>query len=844
LKFAVGVLTLFIVLTVIGLVYLARTRVPDLERTVIHPSIKSEVTVVRDDWGVPHIAAANETDAYFALGYCIAQDRLFQMEILRRVAHGELSELLGPLLIPIDKVIRSFRLRPEVEAAIERGECMSPEARQAVDAFMAGVNHRMETEPLPFEYAVLRIPARPFTAADCLCVAGLLSITFAEGLRTEPLVSMLEERHPGLDVDALFPGYTKETPVTIMESGQGDMPGFGFRVSGIGTAPCGTRDAKPETRNPEPALQDFLRATFDVSRLLGPALGSNSWVLGPSRTRFGKPILANDPHIAFTNPGIWYEAHLKFPGFDLYGYYMPPLPFAFLGQNRDRAWAVTMLENDDIDLYRETFKYGAASIGTPLPDGPAKVMYKGQWVDVRQETETIKVRFWPDQQYTVRITPHGPVVTDLFRKLQKYNGPEVSLSWVWQKVPLTYLDAVYKAGHATDCESFGKALALVTSPGINVSYADAQGNIAWWAAGRIVIRPEHVNYKGLLDGASGRDEILGYLPFEQNPCLINPAAGCIVTANNLPTVKPLGPIKQIEGYWQPSDRAARIKQLLDSQDKWSIDELKAVQFDDVLYSAPPFIAAVLEILKPEASGWTLLEQEALNTLETWDCRHDVESIGATVFEVLHDMLVRDTVGDELGPDLLPTYFSLADHWNFMKYAVKEDSLPFWDDVSTPDRKESRKDIVIKAFKDTVNALIRQMGRDIAKWRWGKLHTIEFKHPFGYLPLLGRIFNVGPFPASGAHETINHMLYRAGKLPYNVQAGPSTRRLIDFGQPDRQLDILPTGNAGNFMSPNYADQSEMFMAGQYHEIRLTEDQIRTHKRHEMHFLPVAEMIPLR
>ena len=830
LKLTAASLALLVVLAAIWLVYLARTRLPDLERTVIHSSLKGNVTVIRDEWGVPHIEAANETDGYFALGYCMAQDRLFQMEVLRRVARGELSEILGPLLIPVDKIIRSFRLQPEIQASIEKGECMSPEVRQAVDAFMSGVNHRLEAEPLPFEYAVLRIPARPFTAVDCLCVAGVLSISFAEGLRIKPAMALLKERHPNLDIDALFPGYTKETPVTIMENVQ--EPGLGSRVSGLAMAPE-TRDPKPETRNPK-TLLDFLCAMEKISHILGPTLGSNSWVLGPSRTRSGKPILANDPHISFTNPGIWYEAHLKFPGFDLYGYYMPPLPFALLGQNRERAWAVTMLENDDLDLYRERFN----------PDDPGKVMYKGQWVDVRQETETIKVRLWPDQQCTVRITPHGPVVTDLFRKFQKYDGPDVALSWVWQKVPFTYLDGIYKASHATDCDAFGKALSLITSPGINVSYADAQGNIAWWAAGRIVIRAEHVNHKVLLDGGSDRDEILGYLPFEQNPHMINPESACIVTANNLPTVKPVGPIRLLQGFWQPSDRAARIKQILDSQEKWSLEELEAVQFDDATYTAPAFIACILDLLKPEARDFAPLEKDAMNALETWDFRHNIDSVGATVFEVFRDMLVRDTVGDEIGPDLLPSYFAVADHWNFMKYAVREDSLPFWDDITTPARKETRKDIVLKAFKDTVVALRRQMGHDIRNWHWGKAHTLEFKHPLGYVPFLGRIFNIGPFQASGAEDTINNMLCRSGKPPYNVAAGPSTRRLIDFGEPDRQLDVLPTGNAGNFMSPNYADQTAMFMSGQYRQIWLTEDQIRSHKRHEMHFLPVVETVLLR
>lgn len=831
LKYILLGILLFALAWFVSLVHLARTRLPNLDATVVSDALHGEVSVTRDDWGVPHIEAANETDAYFALGYCMAQDRLFQMEALRRIAGGELSEILGPAAIPVDKLIRALRFRPMVEAAKNDPACLSPEARLAVDAFTAGVNHRIETEPLPFEYAALHISARPFSIVDCLCVAGVLGISFAEGLRTDPVTTMLKERHPGLDVDGLFPGYSKEAPVTIMESLQ-EAEAY---LKEHADAKPGAPPAPDDTPKPSAeALHSVVAAMENVAELIGPTLGSNSWVLGPSRTRSGKPILANDPHIAFTNPSIWYEAHVKFPGFELYGFYLPPIPFALLGQNRERAWAFTMFENDDVDLYRETFK----------PDDPKKVMFKGQWVDATEETETIKVRWWPDQQCKVRVTPHGPVITDIFQKLVKYKGADVSLSWVLQNLPMTYLEAIYRMGRATDVDSFGKALSYVTSPGINVSYVDASGNIAWWAAGRIVIRPEHVNPKALLDGASGKDEIVGYLPWEQNPHLINPPSGCIVTANNLSTVKPVGPIKQLQGYWQATDRAGRIEQILDSQEKWSIEELQAVQFDDASWTAPTFVKSVVQILKPMEQTFTPLEREAVNALETWDFRHDLDSAGAAVFEVFRDVIVRDMVGDEFGPDLLPSYYSVADHWSFVKSAVNDESLAVWDDITTPDRKETRADIVRKTLKDTTDALAKLLGNDARQWRWGGIHTIEFKHPFGYAPLLGRIFNIGPFQLSGCGDTINSMLSHAGKPPYHVVGGPSTRRLIDYVTPDRQLSVLPTGNSGNFMSPNYADQSALFLNGQYRELRLTPEQVSAHKKHVMHFLPTVETIELK
>ncbi len=799
--------------------HVARTHQPRLDGVVTDASLSGEVRVVRDDWGVPHIEAQNEPDAYFALGYVMAQDRLFQMELLRRVACGELSELLGPLALPVDKIVRSFRMRANAEAYFAQKDKAPPGLVRAAEAYVAGINACMTKEPLPFEFSALQIPVRPFTMVDCLSIAGLLPISFAEGLRCDTLFTMLKQRHPNLDIDALFPGYSKEIPVTVMETAA-EAEAYLKEKAGTSTSalPSGS-----SARKNYAALETLLSPLQKLNAWFGPTLGSNSWVLSGSRTRSGKPILANDPHIAFTNPGIWYEAHLKYPGFDLYGYHFPLIPFALIGQNRERAWALTMFENDDVDLYQETFD----------SQNPNRVMFQGQWTDAKTEEETIKVRFWPDQKCTIRITPHGPVVTDMFKKLLKYQGPDIALCWIWQHVRYTDVEGVYKMAHAKNCGEFGEALSLLTSPGLNVSYADAEGTIAWWAAGRISIRPKHVNPKALLDGASGKDELLGYLPFEQNPHLRNPERGYIVTANNLSTVKPVGAVEELQGYWQPTDRAARIREIMDTQATWSLDDFKAVQFDDKSISAPRIVEAVTGILGQPQVKLNALEQQALDALAKWDFRHGTNSVGASVYEVLCDTTCSNMLEDEMGPEVFKSYHTLADCWSKFKYMIHDDASAFWDDVTTP-QKETRTDIVAKSFRETVERLKQARGADVSAWTWGSINSMEFKHPLGYIPMLGRIFNIGPFPSSGANEVINNMHSVGNGPPYHVLAGPSTRRLIDFADPDHQWDVLPTGNSGNFTSPHYADQAPLFMSGQYHEIRLTEDQIEKHREHTLVF----------
>ena len=824
LKAAVSAFTMFILTLMLGVPYLAFTRQPDLDRDVVHPALEQNVHVIRDDWGIPHIQAENEADAYFALGYVMAQDRLFQMELLRRLARGELAEILGPAVVPVDKIIRAFRLRANAEATVTETSALAPEIRAAVDAFVAGINHCMDTEPLPLEFTVLQIPPRPFTRVDCLTVAAILPITFADGLREDPLVTMLKERNPDLDIDTLFPGYSLDAaPVTIMETIE---EAEAFLKARAQTA-AKTSQTQRELTNSMSGLRAFAADLQSLSDILGPGFGSNSWVLGPSRTKSGKPIVANDPHIPFTNPSIWYEAHLEYPGFEMYGHHLPLIPFPLLGHNRFHAWGLTMFANDDTDLYLERFH----------PEDPNKVMYKGEWVDVRTETETIKVRFGADVDYTVRVTPHGPVITDLYRLLTGYEGPDIALFWVWQNVEYTDVEAIYRMGHATDCDSFRDAVALLTSPGMNVSYADADGNIAWWAGGLIPIRPDHVNPKMLLDGASGKDEILGYLPFEQNPHLENPPWGYIVTANNKSTVKPVGLVQDLEGYWTPVDRAGRIEHLLETQEKWSIEELKAVQLDDTSYSAPAIVASLAQVLRDAIPALTDLQRQALETLETWDCRHNIESTGATIYHPLCDAVLAHTVQDEMGEDLYKLYATLNDSTHFFKHLVQDAHSPFWDDVTT-EATETRSDIVLAAFDDTLGMLARRLGPDVSRWAWGTVHTMEFKHPFGYLPLFSKLFNIGPFAAPGGSHVINNMISWGARPPYDVIAGPSTRRIIDFGDPEHSLTILPTGNSGLLFSPHYDDQAEPFMTGQYREPRLTDAQIEAHKQHEMHFSPAT------
>ena len=804
-----------------GRVYLRTYRgLPNHDATIITDGVGREVRVVRDTWGVPHIVADNEPDAYFALGYCMAQDRLFQMEVLRRLARGELAEVLGPPVVKVDRIMRAFRLRVKAEdfaANIE--DRFSPAMQNAMEAFLAGINHYIAEETLPWEFAALMTGCRPFTLVDSIAVAAVLPISFADGLRVDPLKSLMHDNHPDYDVDLLFRGI-ESVPVTIMESLE--------EAAAFQRSRAESDIAEPQARMGAKSAAHWLDSLAAYHRLAGTLLGSNSWVLSGERTASGKPILANDPHIAFTNPSIWYEAHLKYESFENYGYHFPPIPIPMLGHNEDRGWGLTMFANDDVDMYVEKVH----------PENPNKVMYKGEWVDCEIAREVIKVRFGRDVVCDVRITPHGPIVNDLLEVLFDYDGPPVSLSWVWQHFEYTDVAAFYEMSHAREYDAFAAAVRKITSPGLNISYADAAGNIAWWAAGLLPLRPAHVDPKTLLEGWTGRDEIERYLPFEATPHLKNPLDGVIVTANNLPTIHPVGEpplqVPLLQGYFKPGDRAGRIKEVLQERDDWSVEDLRALQMDDKGYASRVMAPAMTRLARLHTENLNPQQLEALAQVENWNHQHDVNSIGATVFNYWTHSLLRAIFSDELTETEFKMYTTIDDSWIALQDLLEDQKSHWWDDITTPER-ESADEITVRALRHACAELEERLGPEVGGWRWGRVHTVTYRHPFGYLPGLGRLLNIGPLESGGAGQTVNNMLSRSFH-DFSVLAGPSTRRLIDFAQPEKSLTILPTGNSGHLRNPHYDDQAKMFVKGEYRAALYDQEDIETDKVHEMRFVP--------
>jgi len=617
-----------------------------VQGTLITPEVAKETRIVRDRWGVPHIQASSGGDAYFALGFTLAQDRLFQMELQRRLARGELAEILGPKLVDVDKKFRTLLLKKRAQDYLDKEDEIHPEALAFLDAFLKGVNHFVATGPLPVEYTLLGTRPRPFTRLDTLSVMGYVAYSFADGIKRDSLYTILEAHLTREDLDLVFPDYTLDNRVTIMEP-QGiphETPTSISERKNREEVPAGLASFEGFTT----AFQNLLDKT---AKIVPPFTGSNSWVLAPGRSKNGHALLANDPHIGIANPGVWYEAHVSYPGYENYGYHLPLMPFPMLAHNSTKAWAITMFENDDLDLYAETFD----------PKDPGRVRFKGKWTPVRTMEETIKVKGAPDVPLIIRITPHGPVISDF---LEGYTGSPVSLSWVYHKMDNPILDVVYDMGKARTMGEFRSALSSLAAPGLNISYIDAGGNIGWWAAGRIPVRPAHVSGKKIHDGSSGQDEWAGFLPFEQNPQMENPENGMIITANNLSTMIPIDPIGTLTGYFRPSDRAARIYELLAQEDKWDMEGLKKIQTDTRLYSGPDMNRAVIKVLAEKKEGFSDIQASAFSALSSWDGYMGTSTIGGSVFQFTIYHILKQALEPHLGPDNLKAYLNQVDHWSF------------------------------------------------------------------------------------------------------------------------------------------------------------------------------------
>jgi penicillin amidase len=792
------VLALLIVVLLAGAGWYVYSKQPTRQGQVELRNLQGSVTVRYDERGVPHIRAENETDLYRALGYVHAQDRLFQMEAMRRLARGELAEVLGPKLLDTDKLFRSLRIRERAASYVASLDKQSP-SWKALQAYLDGINQYQDTHAAPIEFDVLGIPKRPFTAEDSISVAGYMAYSFAAAFRTEPLLTYVRDQ---LGADYLNVFDLDWQPKGVLANGHS--------TSTPTLAAGDWKDLNALARLSEQALIDNGLPQFE---------GSNAWVIAGSRSQSGKPLLAGDPHIRFSVPSVWYEAQLSAPGFELYGHHQALVPFAFLGHNLDFGWSLTMFQNDDLDLIAEKVN----------PDNPNQVWYRGQWTDMLVTQQQINVKGQSPVTLTLRQSPHGPIVNDALGTAA--GKTPIAMWWAFLETPNPILEGFYQLNRADTLAKARAAAAKVQAPGLNLVYANAKGDIAWWASALLPKRPAGVRPEFILDGSSNQADKDGFYPFSANPQEENPARGYIVSANFQP-LPPTG--MEIPGYYNLADRGQQLdRQLSDKSLKWTNEANQKLQLGTATGYGPRLLVPLLPVLREVVSDPAQLK--LVEQLAQWPGDYPLDSVNATVFnQFLYD-LTDAAMRDELGNDFFDTLLSTrVIDAALPRLAANADS-PWWDNRSTPN-KETRADVVRTAWQASMQHLKLTLGDNTAEWKWGTAHTLTHGHPLGQQKPLDRIFNVGPFAAPGSHEVPNNLSAKIGPAPWPVTYGPSTRRLVDFADPAHGLTINPVGQSGVPFDSHYDDQAEAYVDGMYVQAHFSEEEVTANTRSTLKLLP--------
>ncbi|KRD11811.1 penicillin amidase [Flavobacterium sp. Root901] len=774
-------LVLLVLVVVIGIglcAYIFHLK-PKYEGELEIKNLEKETTVYFDEYGVPHIYADSEKDAMTALGYVHAQERLWQMELLRRIAPGKLSEIFGSVALKNDTFFAGIGIEEASAKAIAKLDKNS-KSYQLTMAYLDGINQYLEEGTTPIEFTLVGVKKEKFTIKDVYNIFGYMSFSFAMAQKTDPLLTDIRNKFGAAYLKDL--GIEGEFNTTQLKSSKENIEDY-------------------------TAVSKSITALLDKSPI-PPFIGSNSWVAGPHKTKSGKVIFANDPHIGFSQPATWYEAHIVTPEHELYGCYLAGTPFPLLAHNRDYAYGLTMFENDDIDFYQEKNKTGDSS-QYQTPTGFAKY-------EIRKKT--IKVKDTSDVVLTIKTTRHGPVMNDLLERLDRKHP--IAMMWTYTRQPIQILDAAYGLSHSKSKEDFKKAASLIAAPGLNVMYGDAKGNVGWWATGKLYKHNKGVNTHLILDGSGGKDDITEYLDFSKNPSAENPKWGYVYSANNQPEAVDgfLYP-----GYYLPEDRAKRISNLMDAKSDWDKEAISKMIYDNTSVVAVETVKNLIS--NTDLNSASAEEKEAIKVLKSWKGTTNLEDVAPTIYNKWVYLYLKNTFEDEMGEDNFNLFLGISVGKQVIANQVKNENSVWWDNIKTKNIKETRKEIVSKSFHEAVSALKEQLGNTISDWKWGQVHTVEHEHPLGKVAALRGLFNVGPFASPGSNEVINNLFFGlTDEGKYYVKGGPSTRRIVDFSDIENSWSILPTGQSGNPFSKHYSDQAEMYNAGKFRKMKLNKDEI--------------------
>jgi penicillin amidase len=799
--------------------------------------LKGPVEVVFDGYAVPHVYARDPDDAWFAAGVLHARERLWQMELYRRVTAGRLSEVLGEATLAVDKRFLTLNLRAAAEAEWQRA---SPEVKAALERYAAGVNEwigSVQGRRRPVEMQLLGITPAPWTPTDTLAVGRLLAWRLAENHQSE-LVRAAIAQKLGPDAARQLSGrYPADAP-TVLESApnpaQTPVEGAAPAAGGAVVLPS------PRATQPAPARGQLVDATAAVwpagLEWLHPMAkrgNSNNWVLAGSRTSTGRPLLANDPHLLVEFPSVWYEMHLVAAGLDVIGVTIPGVPFVVIGHNRRVAWGFTNsgadvqdLSVERIDVARKRYQSG------------------GGWQPAKVTRVEIPVRGRAPEMFDVWETARGMVFAEpgleweappawMSASGDPPSGHVTAYALHWAGLDGDTASSFERLNRAHDWASFVTAIDTFDTPSQNVVYADVDGNIGYALSGRLPVRSSG-DGTSPLPGTAGS----GWTEGASAPLLprvLNPSRGYITSSNN-EIARRATPL--ITRDWAAPFRATRLHEVLSSAKGVGLDEMGRLQNDLKSLAAARVLAGIphaLETAKKQADA-EAATVDALTELAAWDQVVDGRPV-VTLYEAFEDAVWRRTFQDEMGEPLYRVFYQWAGGERPSGlYAILEERQSRWfDDIATIEMRESRDDIYILAARDAAERVQAEFGRGSGR-AWDRVHAVTFEHPLAAGSWWRSwVFSRGPVPVAGDGTTVMRVSWNRLR-PFRAWEAPSWRQLLDVGQWDDARVVLPTGQSGHLMSPHYFDQNDLWRSGQYRPQPYSREAVLKAQQHRLVLTP--------
>lgn len=739
------------------------------DQTLHLDGLQGSVTVRFDSNRVAHVFAENDPDLYFAQGYITARDRLWQMEFQTHAAAGRVSEIVGERGLELDRYKRRLGMVYSAELAVQQ-MMADPVTKMVIESYSAGVNawvSGLKPRDYPLEYKLLGYAPEPWTPLKCALLLKEMTLTLAGRSNDRRITNVLRKLGPAVTTD-LFPNFP------------------GVVVSPI--IPTGTKwDFSPVATTNPPVPSTALPVTTkvaDVDEQKTEGIGSNNWAVHGSRTATGLPILAGDPHLTLSLPSIWYQMQLVAPGVNAAGATIPGSPLIIIGFNHDIAWSETNVGADVMDWY--TIKFRDATRN--------EYSFEGQWKPVKRRVETVKVRGKPDVVDTVLYTHHGPIVYQEAEKPFNEGVPVGhALRWVAHE-PSNETLCFYQLNRARDYKEYVAALTHYVAAAQNFVFASNKNEVAIWVNGKFPLRWQNQG-KFILDGSKAVNDWQGWIPHAHNPHVLNPPRGFVSSANQNYT-DPSYPY-YLTGESLPAERGRRINDRLAAMQRATPDSLRMLQNDNFSIQARTLLPVLLPLVQPkELSAGQL---EAWNRLKTWNFQNNPDCVEPTLFIQWTANLYNAIWQDDFGsPTDEPTMFPGNDRT--MRMILREPTARWFDDVRTPEHRETLTDLVQRSFKNAVDTLQKQFGPIGPNWELGRQRGTEIRH-LARIPALSRLGLV----TGGGTGIVNAT---------NKAHGPSWRMVVAVGKSGpTAFGLYPGGQSGNPGSRFYDNMIERWRTGQ-------------------------------